>query len=336
MRNDAWHLVLACAAYLGVVFVTNRGLIAAPRYRLLQVRIKELRVRATVLESQTQAADSSEPAGPTAARDLAADETRRRAIDGVHVRLNDLDRFGTVVWRLGKGPAGVVSIPLSKLASAWRALHSVERDLTGLQPFDEISAQARTLQLRLARSSSPEHTALAQLLADTRAEDLPRVLAAVQEEVHEEEDRASERDYEEQRVALWLTTVGLLVVLGLGLTQNHQTTMLFGALGGFLSPVLGVLRSHPRPSSSWGVLLLSPVGGSLAAFAGLLLIRMLADPQLNLLGQVFLSNSWDDPERPIALASALVLGFSGNLLSRLVMAAAGQLAPDRGTDGPPR
>ncbi|MGQ4482099.1 hypothetical protein [Streptomyces sp. SAS_276] len=321
-------------AYLGVVFITNRGLIAAPRYRLLQIRIKELRVRATVLEGHTRAAASCEPAGPTAARDLAADETRRRVIDGVRVRLDDLDRFGTVVWRLGKGQAGVVSIPLSKLASAWRALHSIERDLTGLQLFDEIAAQARTLELRLARSSSPEHAALAQLLA-TQADDLPRVLAAVQEQVHEEEDRANERDYEEQRVALWLTTVGLLVVLGLGLTQNHQTTMLFGALGGFLSPVLGVLRPHPRPSSSWGVLLLSPVGGSLAAFGGLLLIRMLADPQLNLLGQVFLRNSWDDPERPIALASAMVLGFSGNLLSRLVMAAAGQLAPDRGADGPP-
>ncbi|MFE3606929.1 hypothetical protein [Streptomyces goshikiensis] len=73
-------------------------------------------------------------------------------------------------------------------------------------------------------------------------------------------------------------------MLLLGLALDHRLSMLLGGLGGFLSPLIGVLRSQ-RPTS-WGVLVLAPVGGALAAPGGLLLVRMLADPELNLLGQV--------------------------------------------------
>ncbi|MER5215820.1 hypothetical protein ABT063_36175 [Streptomyces sp. NPDC002838] len=104
---------------------------------------------------------------------------------------------------------------------------------------------------------------------------------------------------------------------------DHRETMLLGALGGFLSPAIGVMRS--QGPSSWGVLVLAPVGGALAAVGGLLLVRMLADPDLNVLGQVFLENSWGAPERPIALAIALLFGFSGTLFSRLALTATGQL-----------
>ena len=82
--------------------------------------------------------------------------------------------------------------------------------------------------------------------------------------------------------------------------------------------------------TSWGVLVLAPVGGALAAPGGLLLVRMLADPELNLLGQVFLHSSWDAPAQPIALAIALLFGFSGTLFSRLALAATGQLVPASG------
>ncbi|MER8092722.1 hypothetical protein [Streptomyces goshikiensis] len=112
--------------------------------------------------------------------------------------------------------------------------------------------------------------------------------------------------------------------------------MLLGGLGGFLSPLIGVMRSQ-RPTS-WGVLVLAPVGGALAAPGGLFLVRMLADPELNLLAQVFLHNSWGAPAQPISLAVALFFGFSGTLFSRLALAATGQLVPTAGRTarpGPP-
>ncbi|MDI5963252.1 hypothetical protein [Streptantibioticus silvisoli] len=148
-------------------------------------------------------------------------------------------------------------------------------------------------------------------------------MAAATEYLHDREDTEAEREYEQQRTALWLATTGLGAILLTGIVLDHRLTMMLGALGGFLSPVIGVLRSQ-RPTS-WGVLVLAPVGGALAAVGGLLLVRMLADPELNLLGHVFLDNSWNAPAQPIALAIALLFGFSGTLFSRLALTATGQL-----------
>lgn len=156
-------------------------------------------------------------------------------------------------------------------------------------------------------------------------------MAAATEYLHDREDTETEREYEQQRTALWLATTGLGAILLTGIVIDHRLTMMLGALGGFLSPVIGVMRSQ-RPTS-WGVLVLAPVRGALAAVGGLLLVRMLADPELNLLGHVFLDNSWNAPVQPITLAIALLFGFSGTLFSRLALTATGQLAPTTTANG---
>ncbi|WP_143659277.1 hypothetical protein [Streptomyces sp. SA15] len=310
MRDSGWGLELVCACYLLIVYITSRGLIAAPRYRLLLARLRDCRARATALA----ALHDDDPA-------------RKAALTAVTTRLDDLERGGTVVWRLNSR-FGVIAIPLSKLAAAWRALHVAERRLLGVEPPTEALAQRQWLLHRLAASSDPADTELAEKLAAEPAADpdtpeARALLLAAAQHVHDLEDSVSEQDYEQQRIALWLATIGLGSVLLIGTVLDHRETMLLGALGGFLSPAIGVMRSQ-RPSS-WGVLVLAPVGGALAAVGGLLLVRMLADPELNLLGQVFLENSWGAPERPIALAMALLFGFSGTLFSRLALTATGQL-----------
>jgi len=188
----------------------------------------------------------------------------------------------------------------------------------------EFHAQRQWLLHRPTAASEPADTEpAARLAADSHDPEARALLLAAVRRVHDLEDTASERDYEQQRIALWLATTGLGTILLVGTVLDHHNTMLLGALGGFLSPVVGVLRS--QRASSWGVLVLAPVGGALAAVGGLLLVRMLADPDLNLLGQVFLANSWDAPDRPLALAMALLFGFSGTLFSRLALTATGQL-----------
>ncbi|SOD86720.1 hypothetical protein [Streptomyces sp. Ag109_G2-15] len=310
MRDGRTGLVLVCACYLLVVHITNRGLIAAPRYRLLQARLRDCRARAGVL-----AAGCPEGSAEGA------------TVSAVLTRLQDLDLAGTVVWRLSPR-FGVLAIPLSKLAAAWRVLHSAERRLLSVESAAEFHAQRQWFLLRLAASSDPADGELAARLAtdsaaDPQAPEARALLLTAAQRVHDLEDTASERDYEQQRIALWLAMTGLGSILLIGSVLDHRATMLLGALGGFLSPVIGVLRSQ-RPSS-WGVLVLAPVGGALAAVGGLLLVRMLADPDLNLLGQVFLENSWAAPARPLALAMALLFGFSGTLFSRLALTATGQL-----------
>jgi hypothetical protein len=50
------------------------------------------------------------------------------------------------------------------------------------------------------------------------------------------------------------------------------------------------------------------------------------------LGAAFRDNSWDNPTMPIALALALLFGFSGRLFSSLAISATAQLATDRKSD----
>ncbi|MFF7456746.1 hypothetical protein [Kitasatospora sp. NPDC008115] len=187
-------------------------------------------------------------------------------------------------------------------------------NLMRLLPADEAAVQLRPMR---AEPEAPDQAPAA-------------TLAAAAERLHDREDTDAEREYEQQRTALWPATIGLGAVYLIGVTLAHQPTMMLGALGGFLSPVIGVMRSQ-RPAS-WGVLVLAPVGGALAAIGGMPLVRMLADPELNLLGHVFLDNSWDAPDRPLALAIALLFGFSGTLFSRLALTATGQLVA---TNSPP-
>ncbi|MCX5380031.1 hypothetical protein [Streptomyces sp. NBC_00091] len=316
VQQGRWALWLVCGCYLVVVYITSRGLIAAPRYRLLQARIHSCRARVEVCAA-------AQPGSAGAAASLAA----------VTGRLDRLERNGQVAWRL-LPQRWVVAIPLSKLASAWRALHEVEAQLLRLEGPEEIAVRCRALRLRLGSDGDPAGGSLAAELAahagDPAAE--RALLIAVTEQLSWQEDGEFEREYELQRIALWLALTGLGAVLLIGLVLDHRLSLLLGGLGGFLSPLIGVMRAQ-RPAS-WGVLVLAPVGGALAAPGGLLLVRMLADPELNLLGQVFLDNSWGSPARPISLAIALLFGFSGTLFSRLALAATGQLVPVAGRGTP--
>lgn len=229
-------LAAACAIYLGVVFVTSRGLIAAPRYRALLGRIRDCRARIEIL---------------AAGEDL--DPTTKATCAAVGRRLDDLEKHGTVVWRL-LPRAGVVAIPLSKLASAWRVLHSAERRLLRLENTAETDVLLRSLQLELAASSHQADQDLAAALAAAPGSgpEARALLIGSYERLHAREDAATDAEFEQQRIALWLATTGVGVLLALGLALDHQVTMLLGALGGFLSPVIGVMRPQPERPRSWG------------------------------------------------------------------------------------
>ncbi|WP_327300240.1 hypothetical protein [Streptomyces goshikiensis] len=296
VQDGCWALWLVCACYLVVVYITSRGLIGAPRYRLFQARVHDCRARAAILAATISSAsvDSADSADSVA---------KSAVLKAINERLDGFGVGGQVVWRLLPQRA-VIAIPLSKLAAAWRALHHAETQLLRLEGPEEIALRSLTLRLRLASDPDPVNNSLGTQLA-AHAGDAPAeraLLIAATEELHRQEDEDFEREYEHQHIALWLALTGIAAVL------------LLGGLGGFLSPLIGVMRSQRR--TSWGVLVLAPVGGALAAPGGLLLVRMLADPELNLLGQVFLHNSWGAPAQPISLAVALLFGFSGTLFSR--------------------
>ncbi|MFD1545766.1 hypothetical protein [Nonomuraea guangzhouensis] len=302
-----WVFGLICLGYVLVSFITLRGLIAAPRYRILYGRVQDCRARARVLKSTSSYPDQAV------------------ITDAVLDRLADLERNDTVAWRIPR-IGGVISIPLSKLSAAWRVLHAAERQLVRLESDEEIAILATSTALRTQGAHDARAKRVAQDLTAAGVEPARRrhLLIALLDHLHAQEERSFELDYEQQRVALWLALVGLFGVFGIGAAFDHRTTLLLGAIGGFLSPVVGAMRAQKQ--SSWGVMVLSPVGGALAAAGGLLLTRMLSDQQINILGQVFRENSWGAPDKPLALALALLFGFSGTLFSRMALAASIQLA----------
>ncbi|GJF33086.1 hypothetical protein KNE206_57860 [Kitasatospora sp. NE20-6] len=317
VRDGRGALLLVCACYQGFTLLAGRLLIAAPRHRQLLARVRSCRARIAVLAAGS-GGDPLRGAELAVVTDLldgaespAGRRTAGRAVPG----------------------APVTTMSLSKLAAGWRSLHGAERRLLLLEAGEETEARVRTVRLRLVATGLPADASLAAELAaaSTAPGGAARpLLVAATELLDDREDGAAEREYEQQRVALWLAATGLGVVLVVGLVFGNGPTLLVGALGGFLSPLVGAVRSQ-RPSPR-GVPVLAPVGGALAAVGGLLLVRTLADPRLGLLGEVFLENSWGAPARPIALAIALLSGLSGGAFARLALAAAGRpdTAPGRG------
>jgi hypothetical protein len=147
-----------------------------------------------------------------------------------------------------------------------------------------------------------------------------------------------EQAAEAQRRAMWLTCVGLALALIVGL-YGMREALLLGAVGGFLAPLTLVWQHEDEGkvneyATSWGLLLLGPVAGALAAYGGLLLLRFLADENINVLGEVFRNNSWDQPTTTLALALALLFGFSGRLFGRLALTATPQVLPPTPGGGP--
>ncbi|ABH00186.1 hypothetical protein RHA1_ro09143 (plasmid) [Rhodococcus jostii RHA1] len=297
-------LVAICLGYFVIILITNRGLIAAPRYRLLRSQIKDLRDRACIMIEQA-----------------GAEPHARSAYVSILMSLNNLkgSKRHPVLERLG----WVFNVPLTKLVADIQRLNALQRRLVHLVPGDELSAYAEPILLKLSALDQDTEQRLRTLLGDATTPATRRIIEGAHKLVHEREEEGLAAELENTRITLWLAIVGLCGIIAVGIALGHEQTMLLGALGGFLAPAVTTLTGK-RASSSWGVMVLSPVGGALTAVGGLLLVRFLSDPRINILGSVFLDNSWDAPYTPIALALALLFGFSGRLFSSMAISATAQ------------
>lgn len=301
---DVVRLGLVAGIYLVIAVVTSRGFIAAPVRRALDREVERRVIQV---------------------RSLNADPDAKQAI------LDRLDKLRPArSW--WKQAVWLFNSPLTKLYADSRELNAVNRAMVELHSDEVLDEYAAPLLYQLSTIDAKAASHFEEcLIKATTAEGKRIVIGRVHELVQAPQESSLSTEFESQRVALWLAVVGLLVAVVVGLTMpNHQGLLLFGALGGFLAPVVKI--NSGQKSSTWGVMVLSPVGGALTALGGVLLIRFLSDPEINLLGSVFRDNSWDNPNSVLALALALLFGFSGRLFSRLAIAGAGHLTPPmRGT-----
>lgn len=112
---------------------------------------------------------------------------------------------------------------------------------------------------------------------------------------------------------MWLVGCALLLMFALAVTVGNAVLLLIGAVGGLLSRLTRTTAAADVPNdygATWGSLFLSPLTGALSAWGGILLIIL--GVKLNILG-VALDLDWCNPFGPLALAIALLFGFSERL-----------------------
>lgn len=313
MTSPATAVLICCGIYLVIVVMTSRGFVVAPLAQPLTARAAHCTTRAKFL-----AAEAAEGSPQALLRD--------RLVTGLKPIM------GPTGWLTLNPLRWIVGLPLTKIAQYSSTVSAAEADLVDLVPETELSAWWATTQQHLSTVEPASAKALAEAYqAQAQANDFgpsgQRVFVQRSQEIINDR-RATTLDLQldRHRVAFWLAAVGLAGVIAIGLFLGHDLTMLAGALGGFLAPVVSTLVS--KKVSVWGVMVLSPVGGALTSIGGLLLVRFLADPAIGLLGATF-AGYWSNSDDPPALAVALLFGFSGRLFSRLAISATSQIGSDQ-------
>jgi hypothetical protein len=216
-------------------------------------------------------------------------------------------------------------VPLTLLAAQETRLRDIKRQVVQYDDPLWIEAELSKALVQLKSIDQQYESSLQGRLSQPVKPDVSNASLRAVKEVFDQAHQQKTLDlFDHQRIALWLTAVGLGAICASSAFLGHEKTMLVGAIGGFLAPAVSALTSTSR-TSTWGVLVLSPVGGALTGLMGLLLVYFLSSDQIGILGKVFNSNSWDNPETAIALTLALLFGFSGRLFSQLALQASTRL-----------
>ena len=128
------------------------------------------------------------------------------------------------------------------------------------------------------------------------------------------------------RKLFWIIVTGVILSVSLAAFFGNAEFLLLGAVGAFLSRLYVAIKAEDVPrhyAVYWTTLMLGPIVGALAAYAGLLVLQMLNE--LNVLGTAFQSIQWSNPSSPGTLAIAFLLGFSTRFLERFVAQAESRL-----------
>jgi hypothetical protein len=207
--------------------------------------------------------------------------------------------------------------------AAWVALHEVERQIAArLAPPARVQVYLRSADADLRVIGKPSAITVADAIRDMLAADpsdganieaKKALLGRAISILSEDRDARFSTLMEWQNKASWLILAAILIIILMTAACGHAIFFLAGGAGGYLSRLMRALRREDVPldyGASWTTLFLSPIFGALAAWFGIAMITLAADPALNLLGTAFKVVRWDDPSGPVTLAAAFLLGFS--------------------------
>jgi hypothetical protein len=284
-------LVSVCGAYAIVSWVLLAYRVVSPREWLLE-RIKTL--------------DALLPAG----------SVWRPSLDWF------AESLGKPWWRL----------PTSKVQAGWRHIHRVEDEVILDAPGYRVIEQLKSAQTRLEAVKTYETKALVERIKESLkkspgGDERRALLRESQVCLHDLSDGNHEDLAALLAKAVWLTTLALAIVVGLGFLFDRETYFLLGGAGALISRLTRVLRRRPKAAdygAAWSTLILSPAGGAIAGWIAVLIAATLAGDPLNALDDAF-AVPWDNAESVLGLGIAFVGGFSERWFGRLLGVAETQL-----------
>ena len=198
---------------------------------------------------------------------------------------------------------------------------------------DELNEHLEMLARELKQAGNSETSALAHRIETREYGNIASSRALLEESliVHDERDIANLAfSIAWHNKAMWMTTVALSLTTALAITipSPHPRLFIAGAIGGFLSRMLRMLKQSRGgkkmvaygEGESWVTLFMSPLVGALAGWTGVLLIMvtnagMALDPSSA-------GGRYQDfsqlSQSHYALGLAILLGFSERFFDRIV------------------
>lgn len=222
-----------------------------------------------------------------------------------------------IFWSRGREPLG-----LSYVRDAGRLLWQ-------LRTAEEVYEHLDVLACGLRRSGGRDLLKLAERLEGARNSGSEASARALLQEALEARDAQEISDLAYtvgwHNKAMWMTTTALLLTTALALVvpDPHPRLFIAGAIGGFLSRMMRMLKQAREDrwtndkrsfiySESWVTLFISPLVGALAGWTGVLLIIVSNTAMINDAKFPDVSNN------TYALGLAILLGFSERFFDRIV------------------
>jgi hypothetical protein len=210
--------------------------------------------------------------------------------------------------------------------TGWGYVHEAQVRMVPLLPYPTVRVRLETAEEQLRLATDAPSRALADEIHRERTskphvhfDRLKALLAEALAANYEREDNTFSDLVSWQNKTSWLVGCGLGLILLLTIAfPEHSVLLLVGGAGGLISRLSRSLDRKDVPTdygASWTTLFLSPVAGSLGAWAGILLADLAV--KANVLGSTF-AVDWTHPTSPATLAVALVFGFSERLLDSVL------------------
>lgn len=231
-------------------------------------------------------------------------------------------------------------VPVSKVQAGWRNVHGLEDKHVLELDREVVNEQLETARTRLKAISGPQTASLVKRIDTALQSGHPHnERAALLREVEIFRHNYNDTNYENLAnllgKAVWLTWVGLAIIVALAALFDRESYFLLGAAGGLISRLSRVLPRRPKASdygAEWSTLILSPAAAALAGWVGVAITVALANDPFNVLSDHF-AKPWDDAAAPLGLLLAFVFGFSERLFDRLLGVAERQIGGKLPEDG---